>query len=415
MRKVIDYIMKCYITTTSVGFIVTDENNKVVDYSLFDNKALELLESIRNKELTNDEKALIQHNLEKYDEVIIETNNNISSYSNLDDYDRISIEKTTKNGRYVRSHLSEILDETGEFENFDLRGYLHETYQNLSDNKIRQSIKTNDIMIVETINAIEELEETTSKMIERLREWCTPYLPELDKIHNHELYAKIVAIETTRENIKKSTLLDNSNVSLSDSYDIMMEDDDLKLIKSFAQNVVDTYATKHQLDNYIQEKIKEIAPNLYDVAGANLSAKLIAHMNGLENLAKLPSSTVQIIGAEKAIFRHLKTGENPPKHGLIFQHPSIRGSNWWVRGKLARAVANSISIAARKDAFSNDYDPNLKTALDEKVEKIKKSHPFPERRNKDKKNNDKKDKKNRKERKKKKNRKKKLKKGEYVY
>lgn len=113
----------------------------------------------------------------------------------------------------------------------------------------------------------------------------------------------------------------------------------------------------------------------------------------------------------------MKTGENPPKHGLIFQHPSIRGSNWWIRGKLARAVAAKITIAARKDAFSNDYDANLKIELDEKIEKIKKDHPFPERKkkkeNKDKKG--KKSKKNRKERKKKKNRKKKLRKGEYSY
>ena len=191
------------------------------------------------------------------------------------------------------------------------------------------------------------------------------------------------------------------------------------IIRTFAESVYSLYQSKNHLESYIDEKIKDVAPNMYDVAGANLAAKLIAHTHGLENLAKLPSSTIQIIGAEKAIFRHLKTGENPPKHGLIFQHPSIRGSNWWVRGKLARAVASKITIAARKDAFSNDYDSKLKVELDERIEEIKKAHPFPERK-KNKKDNEskksRKSKKGKKERgKKKKRNKRKLRKEEYTY
>jgi nucleolar protein 56 len=274
-------------------------------------------------------------------------------------------------------------------------------------------------MVVETINSLEEIEDSTGKLIERLREWCTPYLPEMEKLHNHELYAKIIATETSRENIINSGILDNTHVSLSENYDVEIGENDLEIIKTFANSIYSLYKSKNKLEEFIDEKIKEIAPNMYDVAGANLAAKLIAHTNGLENLAKLPSSTIQIIGAEKAIFRHLKTGENPPKHGLIFQHPSIRGSNWWVRGKLARTVASKITIAARKDAFSNEYDPNLKLELDERIEEIKKSHPFPERKKSKKDENNKKSskgKKAKKERgKKKKRNKKKLRKGEYTY
>ena len=185
------------------------------------------------------------------------------------------------------------------------------------------------------------------------------------KLHNHELYSKVIATQTSRENIINSGILDNgTQVSLSENYDVNNSEKVIWKLSNHLQNsVYSLYESKNELEKYIDEKIKEVAPNMYDVAGANFAAKLIAHTNGLENLAKLPSSTIQIIGAEKAIFRHLKTGENPPKHGLIFQHPSIRGSNWWVRGKLARAVASKITIAARKDAFSNEYDPNLKVEL----------------------------------------------------
>lgn len=406
--------MKAFITTTSFGFIATDEDLKIIDYSLFDKKQTEILPKLQQKELIPVEIELIESLGEVFDEIIIETLKNKSSYNDLDSFEKITVEKTTPHGDYIREHFDEMISSIVDV---DIRKTLNSTYQEIASEKIRQSVKSNDVMIVETVNSLEEIEETTGKLIERLREWCTPYLPELDNLHNHELYSKIIATQTSRENIIKSNILENTNITLSDSYSVDISESDLEIIKAFAASVYQMYQTKNELEEYINSKIKETAPNLYDVAGANLAGKLIAHMNGLENLAKLPSSTVQIIGAEKAIFRHLKTGENPPKHGLIFQHPSIRGSNWWVRGKLARVVASKISIAARKDAFGSDYDPNLKANLDERIDQIKKAHPFPERK-KTKKNDDAKKgkKKAKKERgKKKKRNKRKLRKGEYTY
>ena len=407
--------MKAFITTTSFGFIATDEEFNVVDKFLFEKKQIEILEKIQQKQIIEEELELITRLSEKYDEIIIETIKTKSSYE-IDEIEKISVEKTTVHGDYIREHFDEVLTQLTDA---NIRKTMNETYNEITSEKSRESIKTNDVMIVETINSLEEIEDTAGKLIERLREWCTPYLPEMEKLHNHELYSKVIATQTSRENIINSGILDNTHVSLSENYDVDISESDLEIIKSFANSVYSLYESKNELEEYIDEKIKEVAPNMYDVAGANLAAKLIAHTNGLENLAKLPSSTIQIIGAEKAIFRHLKTGENPPKHGLIFQHPSIRGSNWWVRGKLARAVASKITIAARKDAFSNEYDPNLKVELDERIEEIKKSHPFPERKKNKKEENDKKSKKGKKSKKekgkKKKRNKRKLRKGEYNY
>ncbi len=406
--------MKAFITTTSFGFIATDEEFTIVDKFLFEKKQVEILEKIQQKEVTDEEVNLINRLSKNFDEIIIETNKPLSAYKCVDNVDNLSLEKFTPHGDYIRSNFDEVISSLTDVE---MRSSLNKSYNEIASEKIRESIKTNDVMIVETINSLEEIEDTAGKLIERLREWCTPYLPELEKLHNHELYSKIIAKETSRENIINSGILDNTHVKLSENYNIDIQESDLEIIKSFASSVYNMYLTKNTLEEFIDVKIKETAPNLYDVAGANLAAKLIAHTNGLENLAKLPSSTIQIIGAEKAIFRHLKTGENPPKHGLIFQHPSIRGSNWWVRGKLARTVASKITIAARKDAFSNDYDPNLKVELDERIEEIKKAHPFAERKKNKKEDNDKKKgKKGKKERgKKKKRNKKKLRKGEYTY
>lgn len=408
--------MKAFITTTSFGFIATDEEFSIVDKFLFEKKQVEILEKIQQKQAIDEENQLIKRLAESYDEIIIETLKTKSSYEDVDEIDKISVQQTTIHGDYVREHFDEII---GNLSDVNIRESLNDAYNIITSEKIRESVKSNDVMIVETINSLEEIEDTTGKLIERLREWCTPYLPEMEKLSNHELYAKVIATQTSRENIINSGILDNTHIVLSEDYIIDIGENDLRIIKTFASSLYGLYESKNELEEYIDKKIKEVAPNMYDVAGANLAAKLIAHANGLENLAKLPSSTLQIIGAEKAIFRHLKTGENPPKHGLIFQHPSIRGSNWWVRGKLARSVASKITIAARKDAFSNEYDPNLKVELDERIEEIKKAHPFPERR-KTKKNEDKKGKKDKnkgkKERgKKKKRNKRKLRKEEYVY
>ncbi len=408
--------MKAFITTTSFGFIATDEEFSIVDKFLFEKKQVEILEKIQQKQAIDEENQLIKRLAESYDEIIIETLKTKSSYEDVDEIDKISVQQTTIHGDYVREHFDEII---GKLSDVNIRASLNDAYNIITSEKIRESVKSNDVMIVETINSLEEIEDTTGKLIERLREWCTPYLPEMEKLSNHELYAKVIATQTSRENIINSGILDNTHIVLSEDYIIDIGENDLRIIKTFASSLYGLYESKNELEEYIDKKIKEVAPNMYDVAGANLAAKLIAHANGLENLAKLPSSTLQIIGAEKAIFRHLKTGENPPKHGLIFQHPSIRGSNWWVRGKLARSVASKITIAARKDAFSNEYDPNLKVELDERIEEIKKAHPFPERR-KTKKDEDKKGKKDKnkgkKERgKKKKRNKRKLRKEEYVY
>jgi nucleolar protein 56 len=90
-----------------------------------------------------------------------------------------------------------------------------------------------------------------------------------------------------------------------------------------------------------------------------------------------PSSTVQIMGAEKALFRHLKSGDRPPKYGLIYQHPQVRGAKWWNRGKIARMLAGMISLAVRRDVFTKTFDENAFEEFKLKVEEIEKNNPFP--------------------------------------
>ena len=138
-----------------------------------------------------------------------------------------------------------------------------------------------------------------------------------------------------------------------------------------------SYTTAITYIGDLGSKMESIAPNLRLLVGSSLGAKLISHAGGLKRLASYPSSTVQIMGAEKALFRHLKSGDRPPKYGLIFQHPQVRGSKWWNRGKIARLLAGRISLAARKDVFTNDFNPEIFNEFNLKVEEIEKNNPFP--------------------------------------
>jgi nucleolar protein 56 len=133
------------------------------------------------------------------------------------------------------------------------------------------------------------------------------------------------------------------------------------------------------LEKYIGELMEEVAPNTSALTGATLGARLIALAGGLENLAKMPASTIQVLGAEKALFRSLTTGARPPKHGVIFQHALIHGAKRWLRGKVARVFAGKLAIAVRADAFGGGglISDRLKGELEKRVEELSKKYPEP--------------------------------------
>jgi nucleolar protein 56 len=124
--------------------------------------------------------------------------------------------------------------------------------------------------------------------------------------------------------------------------------------------------------------MEEVAPNTKALAGSLLGARLIAIAGGLSNLSRKPASTIQILGAEKALFRSLKTGTLPPKHGLIFQHTFLHDAKRWQRGKIARALAGKLAIAVRTDAFGGrDIRAALKADLDKRVAEIQEKYREP--------------------------------------
>jgi nucleolar protein 56 len=142
---------------------------------------------------------------------------------------------------------------------------------------------------------------------------------------------------------------------------------DRTAIMEFAALSRDVVRRRHAMEAHLAVTMKELAPNLTHLAGPILAARLISLAGGLEPLARLPAGTVQTLGAERALFRHLKEGTRPPKHGVLFQHPWIHRAPRWQRGALSRIFAGKLAMAARADAYSKRFIGDMLKANVEKA------------------------------------------------
>jgi nucleolar protein 56 len=372
--------MNCYLVSCFAGFFALDENFDLLDYELFPSAQLkEKWIKSQTKDLTVEEKNLLGNISKKCELINIETNKNHHKYENLKDASKLKLKMPNKGGKYLRANLIELLIKSQFLESpSDLRMFTHQLAIKITEERLKKASEAEDLLLIQAIKAFEEIEESEVKLMERVREWYSLYFPELDQIKDHDKYVELVAQYRNRDSIISSGIL-ATEMDFKHSLGADVNDSDLNIIQEFAKSIQAQQISKKSINNYVDSKMDEIAPNLRDLVGASLGAKIIAHVGDIRRLSLLSSSTVQILGAEKALFRHLKTGENPPKHGLIYQHPEVRGARWWIRGKVARALAAKISLAVRKDVFSGDYDPSIKEGFNQKLEKIKKDHPFPKR------------------------------------
>lgn len=356
--------MECYITYCIKGFLAFSEDFELITQKLFPKESIvTALMEIENKKIVPQEKEIIEEVSKDYDKIIIESNKRISDYSCLKSFDKLEIKTPNAGGEYLRSNLEKFVGDD----------YL-EVYQQLAIAKMKEASKSEDKHLIQAINSIDEIDESISKLIERIREWYALYFPEMDVIKNNETYVRLIAENKTKEKIIEA----KPDVFLIDSdYDEEINQSDLDIMNNYANSIYELQKSRKSIENYIEDKMESLAPNLKLLVGASLGAKLISHAGGLKRLATYPSSTVQIMGAEKALFRHLKSGDRPPKYGLIYQHPQIRGAKWWNRGKIARMLASKISLACRKDIFTKDFDQNIYDEFIEKAEQIEKENPFP--------------------------------------
>ena len=252
--------------------------------------------------------------------------------------------------------------------------------------------ETRDVYLAQAVQSIDELNKNLNLITSRLTEWYGVHFPELrDLVRDHGQYLRLIATIGPRSRFsmdllhelkeqRASVIIQASEVSLGSE----LASPDMVHLQEMAQHGLDIIRIRERLQSYVENSMNEIAPNTSALVGPLLGARLIAHAGSLKALAKLPSSTIQVLGAERAFFRHLRTGERPPKHGIIFQSPYIHQAKKHHRGRLARALANKIALAARIDYFTGEfYADELKSELDQRKTQVERiPAPPPEKKKK---------------------------------
>ena len=243
-------------------------------------------------------------------------------------------------------------------------------------------IRKKDKLIIHAVYSLNEFEETINLFLERLREWYSIHFPEsVDSIPDNQNFIEfIIKISNKNQYNEKKNLLSYeltlTNEAVDRSLGAELSREDLHQIKELALLIDLLYKKKEDLEKYIIDIVNEVAPNTSVVATPIIAAKLISHAGGLKNLSMKPSSTIQLMGAEKALYRHIKTGADPPKYGIILQYPDIGKAPWWQKGKIARTLAAKIAIAARVDNEGGDYVGDLlKNNVLKRIAEIEKKYP----------------------------------------
>ncbi|KAL5016120.1 hypothetical protein ScPMuIL_005709 [Solemya velum] len=231
--------------------------------------------------------------------------------------------------------------------------------------KVKFNVNRVDNMIIQSISLLDQLDKNINTFSMRIREWYSYHFPELVKIvSDNYMYAKVVRYIKNRKELSEANLddleelvmdsgkakaiLDASRSSMGMDISVI----DLINIETFATKVISLTDYRQGLADYLRSKMANVAPSLSALIGEQVGARLIAHAGSLTNLAKYPASTVQILGAEKALFRALKTRGNTPKYGLIFHSTFIGRAGTKNKGRISRYLANKCSIASRIDCFT---------------------------------------------------------------
>jgi len=208
---------------------------------------------------------------------------------------------------------------------------------------VRERERADDQQLIHAVRAMDDLAKTANELAERVAEWAGSLFEDARP-----------GIEGAREIAERDP-----------------QDPSEERVVSLARQAAALAAERDQIESYVEQQAPAVAPNLSSLAGPVLAARLIALAGGLESLAKKPSGTLQVLGAEDALFAHLKGRAPSPKHGVIFTHEYVRGTRKADRGSAARALAGKLTIAARVDYYSGDRKPELKEDLEARMARIR--------------------------------------------
>lgn len=241
------------------------------------------------------------------------------------------------------------------------------------------ALRSRDVMLAQISRTVEELESVSNLMAEKLEEMYSLYFPELKTTERRSYIAVVLNLDKANPDPasisqfvgqgKALDICERAKASTGGE----LKTKDVEKIRELARGIEAVYALMDSYEEYMNELAKEVCPNIEHLVGGKLAGKLVSLAGSLNKLSLMPSSTIQVLGAEKALFKHLKNkkGVPPPKHGVLFQYPAISQSPKRVRGKIARALAAKLSIAAKADSQTKRFiAPMLKENLDARIKAV---------------------------------------------
>ena len=395
--------MEIYVVEAPAGVFAIDKDGSVIEKTLFGKKADEAAEKLRHLQsgIAIPELKEFVQSVEKagFDTLVTETEPLAKALKSTTTMSiRVEVGSATVTqfreklatdwkGRpkWLKQQKLDVkpIEDVEEYQRF-----IRQVTVELARGAVTTATAKRDLYAVQAVRAIDDIDKTINLFVGRIREWYGLHFPELDRlVEKNDTYARLVAdlglrSNFTEENLEKegipSERISQIASSARKSMGANFPEEDLEWLRSFCNDTLELARFREKAETYVDEVMKQAAPNTTTMLGPLLTARLMSIAGGLMNLAKMPASTMQVLGAEKALFRSLKTGARPPKHGVIFQYASIHNSPRWQRGKIARALSGKLAIAARVDAFGGDYmGDKLTKDLEKKVSEIQTKYKDP--------------------------------------
>ncbi|BBD72614.1 hypothetical protein HS1genome_1003 [Sulfodiicoccus acidiphilus] len=379
--------MKIYLVEHAIGAFAFNDRGELVDY-VHNNKEIG---KVVDYLLENEEGEPLPSSLELVkkvgaEEVVVEDEREVQKLQAKAGV-KVTYATSHVGARKFRESLESFALSTHFASTDELYNYLHQLSLELTRRKLRKAAQRRDLLAIQAVRAMDDIDKTINLFSERLREWYSVHFPELDKmLEDHRQYASVVSrfgyrdaignkdelVELGIQEAKASRIIDVARKSIGAE----LSEADIRALTSLSDSILRLFQIRDELNEYVDSVMREVAPNITALVDSSLGARLLSLANGLDELAKMPASTIQVLGAEKALFRALRSGARPPKHGIIYQYPAIHSSPRWQRGKIARALASKLAIAAKIDAFTGRLSSDqLVDQLMKRIEEIKTKYP----------------------------------------
>ncbi|MFN3527933.1 MAG: hypothetical protein ACK4YO_02400 [Candidatus Altarchaeaceae archaeon] len=326
------------------------KNGKVIEKILFD-------ENLNEREIAK--KIILSRNN------LIDEEISLINKINSDEFKVLNKEKfeKIKDKKFYKLEISEVLPIHKIAEQVGIYNIEEKVYKiNLEIVKEEMRNLGKENLAIQYIRQIDEIDKTINLMNELLREIYGYHFPELeDIVEDNLIFAKIVSYGSRNEILKnidnmdlQENLKNEIKFKCENSFGTDFDEKDLNGIKEYAKEILNLYNTRKILDENLKILMNEIMPNVTYLLGHLIAARLLSYAGSLKRLSELPSSTIQLLGAEKALFKFLRNRKNPPKYGVIFNVPEIRNAKKKA-GRIARHLAAKISIASKVDYFKGNF------------------------------------------------------------